>query len=142
VCGDENVPEAARVRAECDAAGAGAWVKWRGHLEGDAIWHEYAHADALVYPSWYEGFGMPPFEAFAAGVPVIASNTSSLGELLQGAAILCDPASPKQFADALGRVLTDKTERERLVAAGRTRAAEFTWRKAAEQTVAVYQRVA
>jgi glycosyltransferase involved in cell wall biosynthesis len=142
VCGDASVPEAARVRAECDTAGAGAWVKWRGHIEGDAIWREYADADALVYPSWYEGFGMPPFEAFAAGVPVVASNTSSLGELLQGAAILCDPRSPKEFAAALARVLTDTAERERLVAAGHARAAQFTWRRAAQQTVAVYERVA
>jgi glycosyltransferase involved in cell wall biosynthesis len=141
VCGDADGPEAARVRAECDSAGAGPWVEWRGHVEGAAIWREYAQADALIYPSWYEGFGLPPFEAFVAGVPVVASNSSSLGELLQGAALLCDPTCPDEFAKSVARVLTDANERERLVRAGRARAAEYTWRRAAERTVAVYEQV-
>jgi glycosyltransferase involved in cell wall biosynthesis len=141
VCGDARGPEAARVRAECEAAGAGQWVEWQGHVEGPAIWREYAQADALIYPSWYEGFGLPPFEAFVAGVPVVASSSSSLGELLQGAALLCDPACPDEFAQAVARVLTDTKEHDRLVAAGHARAAEFTWRRAAERTVAVYEQV-
>jgi glycosyltransferase involved in cell wall biosynthesis len=142
VCGEAGGPEGSRVRAECDAAGAGSWVEWRDHVEGPAIWREYAQADALVYPSWYEGFGLPPFEAFVTGVPVVASNTSSLGELLQDAALLCDPSRPDQFANAIARVLTDPAERDRLISAGRTRAAEFTWRQAAERTAKVYEQVA
>lgn len=140
VCGDAHRAETMKIRDACAARGDG-WLVWRGRVQAADIWKEYANADALIYPSWYEGFGLPPFEAFKARVPVVAARTSSLTELLDGAAVLCDPGSPRAFADALGRVLSDRRERDRLVRAGEERASRFSWRRAAQETLAVYDRV-
>jgi glycosyltransferase involved in cell wall biosynthesis len=140
VCGEAHRAETMKIRDECTARGDG-WLSWRGRVGAADVWKEYANADALIYPSWYEGFGLPPFEAFKAELPVVAAKTSSLTELLEGAALLCDPGSPAAFADALGRVLSDQKERDRLVRAGRERANRFSWRRAAQETLAVYDRV-
>ena len=139
VCGDDTGPESSEIKAHCQP-GTEGWLTFRGAIGQDEVWSEYQRAGALIYPSWYEGFGLPPFEAFGAGVPVVASNTSSLQELLEGAAELCNPGSPRAFADALGRVLTDPAHRQGLIAAGHTRAAGFTWEHTAAETLKVYER--
>jgi len=140
VCGDGDGPESAAIRADCERRAGDRWLTWRGRVTDDLVWSELARATALIYPSWYEGFGLPPFEAFQAAVPVVAAKSSSLSELLQGAALLCDPGSPEEFAAALGRIVSNRSERDRLVRNGRDRAAQYTWRRAAEETVAVYER--
>ena len=95
------------------------------------------HADALVFPSTFEGFGMPVMEALAAGVPVACSDIAPLREIAAGAAVLFDPASVESIAEAVSRLLSDAPIRTRLVEEGRRRAAEFTWDRAARETLEV-----
>ncbi len=94
-------------------------------------------ATALVYPSLYEGFGLPVLEAMAVGTPVVTSDVSSLPELVDGAGLLVDPNDAAQVADAIARVLDDDDLRERLRRAGRARAAGFTWEATARRTAEV-----
>jgi glycosyltransferase involved in cell wall biosynthesis len=112
-----------------------------GHLSADELRVLYAHADVFVFPSLYEGFGMPVLEAMASGAPVITSATTSLREVAGDAAVLIDPHSPEQLAEALVRVLTDRGLRETLRAKGFERAKQFTWQHAARLTFDVYREV-
>ncbi|HEY3021522.1 MAG TPA: glycosyltransferase family 1 protein [Solirubrobacteraceae bacterium] len=100
----------------------------------------YALAEAFVFPSLYEGFGLPVLEAMTRGVPVACSDRSSLPEVAGDAALLFDPDSEEQIAGAIERLLSDGGEAERLRAAGRARAARFTWERTAEQTAESYRR--
>jgi len=115
-------------------------VHWLGLVERTQMPQLMAGAAVLLYPSFYEGFGLPPLEAMAVGAPVIASNTSCLPEVLEDAAILIDPNDARGFAEALEGILTRQDLRERLVKAGRTQARKFTWERCAEQTVDAYRR--
>lgn len=99
----------------------------------------YRGADAFVYPSLYEGFGLPVLEAMARGVPTITSATSSLPEVAGDAALTVDPRSVLHIADSIQRLLTDPPERERLAKAGEARATGFSWRRTAELTLKVYE---
>lgn len=98
-------------------------------------------ADAFVYPSLYEGFGLPVLDAMARGVPVVTSNTSALPELTGDAALQVAPGSTGALATALEHLLTEEGERSRLSAAGRERAKAYTWERTARETLAVYERV-
>ena len=102
----------------------------------------YAGAQAFVFPSFYEGFGMPPLEAMLNGVPVVASTGGSLPEVLGDAAVLVEPNDCDAWVARLDAVLHDANLRRRLVAGGRLHAARFTWDETARQTWAVYQKVA
>ncbi len=97
--------------------------------------------DAFVFPSLYEGFGLPPLEAMACGAPVICSNTSSLPEVVGDAALLVNPRDPGEIANAIERVLTDHPLRDELRGKGILQAAKFSWERAARETLAVYRRV-
>jgi alpha-1,3-rhamnosyl/mannosyltransferase len=96
---------------------------------------------AFVYPSLYEGFGLPPLEAMACGTPVITSNRSSLPEVVGGAALLVDPENIGDLADAMARLAEDAPLRDELRERGLERAREFSWRRTAEMTSAVYESV-
>ncbi|MBI3317978.1 MAG: glycosyltransferase family 4 protein [Candidatus Omnitrophica bacterium] len=98
-------------------------------------------ADCLVFPSLYEGFGFPPLEAMACGLPVVASNRGSLPEILRGAALLVDPEDPGAIAQAVQRVLEDADLRQELRRRGFEHSRGFRWERAAEQTLAVYRSV-
>jgi glycosyltransferase involved in cell wall biosynthesis len=125
---------------ELRAPGAGR-VILTGEVSAEDLDALYRGASAFVYPSLYEGFGLPVLEAMARGIPVIASSTSSLPEVAGDAAILVDPRSVEGLAEAIGRLLTDRAEAERLAAAGRARAESYSWERTARQTLAVYRGV-
>lgn len=101
----------------------------------------YRKAEAFVYPSLYEGFGFPPLEAMAEGCPVISSHTSSMPEVIGDAAEFFDPQDPLSIATALTAVVFMPSRRSDLVIAGRSRLAQFSWDKCAQQTREVYQSV-
>ncbi len=101
----------------------------------------YRGASAFCYPSLHEGFGLPVVEAMARSVPTVTSRTSSLPEVAGDAALGVDPRSVSEIAEALRRVLTDTDLAERLAAAGRERAARFSWEETARRTLQVYREV-
>jgi glycosyltransferase involved in cell wall biosynthesis len=111
-----------------------SWVSWP-ELEG-----LYALADVFVFPSLYEGFGLPVLEAMRRGVPVVCSDRSSLPEVAGDAALLFDPDDPRAIAGAIERVLGDAVESQRLRDAGRLQAQRFTWAATARATADSYER--
>lgn len=106
----------------------------------DAALHRcYAEAAMFVYPSLYEGFGIPPLEAMAAGVPVVAMNVSSVPEVCGGAAAYAAPDDPESLRLAIESVALSASESARLVAAGKARLTHFSWSRCVEETAAVYR---
>jgi glycosyltransferase involved in cell wall biosynthesis len=95
-----------------------------------------------VWPSFYEGFGLPPLEAMACGTPVITSQVSSLPEVVGDAATLVNPEDVDGLTVAMWRVLSDENLRRAMRAKGLKRAQTFSWERAARETLSVYQRVA
>jgi O-antigen biosynthesis alpha-1,2-mannosyltransferase len=91
----------------------------------------YRGAVALVFPSLYEGFGLPPLEAMACGTPVLTSNVCALPEVTGGAALLVDPTNPEQIANGIKRLAGDSSLRRDLREKGLRRAGEFSWQKTA-----------
>ena len=100
----------------------------------------YTNAVCFVFPSFSEGFGLPLIEAMHYGIPCACSNTTSLGEIGNGAALLFNPQNPSEIRDAIVEVITSDATRKRLVTAGIARAAEFSWKKAASQIVGIAER--
>ncbi len=101
----------------------------------------YRLAAVFAFPSFYEGFGLPPLEAMSAGTPVVASFAASLGEVIADAGLLTDPYRPAELADALAAVLESPALAETLAMRGRARAARFTWEACAEKTVAAFDQL-
>ena len=116
-------------------------VQFAGVVEDAQLVKHYQQAVVLVFPSLYEGFGLPVVEAMACGCPVISSNASSLPEATGDAALLADPSDIDGFARHLEQVLADSTVRRKLREKGLTQAAQFTWDRTARETVRVYRRV-
>lgn len=117
------------------------YVVFLGRVEAEDLVYLYNAACCLAHPAFYEGFGLPPLEAMACGTPVVASNISSLPEVVGDAGLLVDPQDEEALAVALHRVLTDHSLRAELSAKGQLRAQSFSWRRAAEETMAIYRRV-
>lgn len=112
----------------------------QARLSESELRYTYQHAAAFVYPSTYEGFGIPLLEAFDSGTPVIANNATSLPEVAGDAALLVDALSVDELSLAIKRVLTDTTLRNNLIQKGKNRAAEFSWEKHVSQTISVYEK--
>lgn len=123
------------------AAGLERHVVCTGPLPVSDLRMLYSHAEVFVFPSIYEGFGMPVLEAMACGAPVITSNTTALPEVAGDAALLVNPEDTDELADAMVRVLNDSSLRAALREKGFRRAKQFTWERAARQTLAVYRDV-
>jgi glycosyltransferase involved in cell wall biosynthesis len=104
------------------------------------VFHELA--TAFVFPSLYEGFGLPPLEAMASGTPVIASSVSSLPEVVGGAAMLVNPENVFDIARGITEVLLDDKLRQDLITKGRRQAASFSWTRTAEEVVRLYEELA
>ena len=117
-------------------------VRFLGYIAAEDLPALYGAALAFVYPSLYEGFGLPPLEAMASGAPVICSNTSSLPEVAGDAALLVHPESVGDLAAALRRVRDDESLRLRLTGAGLERSRLFSWERAAQATLEVYHEAA
>jgi glycosyltransferase involved in cell wall biosynthesis len=114
-------------------------VVWIGCVDNLAEW--MACADAMVYASLYEGFGIPILEAFACGVPVITSNCSSMPEIAGDAAVLVDPYDEQSISQAIANVYNDEGLQKRLIRAGLERNKQFSWTKTAEKTLEVYRKM-
>ncbi len=115
------------------------------HLDSVERWQlpeVYRRADALLFPSWLEGFGLPILEAMACGTPVVTSGRSAMPEVAGPAAVYVDPGSPAGIASAVASLLADEDHRERLAALGRERAASFTWDAAAAATAQILRQAA
>jgi glycosyltransferase involved in cell wall biosynthesis len=113
-----------------------------GYLPEEELPVLYNHATALVYPSLYEGFGLPLVEAMACGTPVLTSSGSSLSEVAQDAALLVPPLEEDKLADAMSALATDEGLRADLRRRGLLRAAAFSWERTARETIEIYREVA
>jgi glycosyltransferase involved in cell wall biosynthesis len=123
----------------------------RLHVEKDAIFTDvvddeslpylYGSAELFVFPSFFEGYGIPVIEAMACGTPVIASNRTSIPEIAEDAAILIDPVNADEIADAIYRVISDTSLRDHLIRKGFERAKRFSWEKTARETLALYNEI-
>ena len=124
------------------ARGVADRVVFTGYVPPGDLPALYAGAACFVFPSVYEGFGLPVLEAMAAGAPVVASRVGAIPEVAGDAALLVDAAQPAALAEAIEAVLADAGLRARLVERGRARARLFSWEATARRTLAVYEAVA
>ncbi len=125
-----------------DELGLRPYCHFLGHVSNCDLLQLYNAALCLVHPAFYEGFGLTPLEAMACGTPVIVSNVSSLPEVVGDAALLVNPNSHEEITVAMMRLITDTALREELRTKGLRRATAFSWKGAAMQTMAVYERAA
>jgi glycosyltransferase involved in cell wall biosynthesis len=117
------------------------YVRFLGYLPEETLAVMYRLAGVFVFPSLYEGFGLPPLEAMASGTPVVTSNVSSLPEVAGDAAVLVDPYSAEAIADGMYRVLTDGTLRSDLKRRGPQRASQFSWESSVRRVREIYGQV-
>jgi glycosyltransferase involved in cell wall biosynthesis len=117
------------------------FVRFLGYLPEETLAVMYRLAGVFVFPSLYEGFGLPPLEAMASGTPVVTSNVSSLPEVAGDAAVLVDPYDARSIADGIHRVLTDESLRRDLRQKGVARAHQFSWETSVRRIRDIYQQV-
>ncbi len=134
-------PHEQELREHANRLGLEADTRFLGWVPDDELEGLYRSATCFVFPSLYEGFGLPVLEAMARGVPVACSRRGALQEVVDGAALTFDPEQPKEIANAIERLLEDGDERERLRAAGHVNVARFSWAETARGTLGVYDRV-
>lgn len=116
-------------------------VRWMGLIPNEDLPAFYSGAAAFIYPSLFEGFGLPVLEAMACGTPVVTSDRAALPELATDAALLVDPEDVGALADAMERVLTDTALAQELRQRGMARSQRFTWAETAARTLAIYREV-
>ena len=130
-----------RLAGQIEALGLQQRVILAGFVPVEDLTPLYGAAEALVFPSLYEGFGFPVAEAMACGCPVITSNVSSLPEVAGEAAMLVDPMSVVEISTAMQRIVEDAALRERLKNDGLTQAARFTWERNAAEILGILRKV-
>ena len=140
VIGDE-VSKYAELRRAVHRHNLHKYVRFLGYMPDETLAVLYRLATVFVFPSLYEGFGLPPLEAMASGTPVVTSNVSSLPEVAGDAAVLVDPYDPVSIADGIRRVLTDSALRDALRTKGFQRAAEFSWEQSVRRVRHIYGEV-
>jgi glycosyltransferase involved in cell wall biosynthesis len=138
VTGDGAPAEVIAIRRKVRDLGLEEHVVFTGSLPRDRMPAMYRAAAAVLYPSVYEGFGLPVLEGMACGTPVITSNTSSLPEAAGNACILVDPRDPIAIARAMNKVTSDSALRQILITRGLERARAFTWSRTASETCKIY----
>jgi glycosyltransferase involved in cell wall biosynthesis len=126
------------VKSEIARPGPGTIVR-TGPLQAEDLDAVYRGADAVAYPSLYEGFGLPVIEAMQRGVPVLGSTTPAVAETAGDAAVLVEPDDVASIAEGLARVLTDASLRDDLIAKGRARASDVSWSATARATLDAYR---
>lgn len=141
VVGGQRQWQAGEVDSVVSRLGLADGVRFTGYLDDADLPALYSAAEAFVFPSLYEGFGLPPLEAMACGTPVITSNTSSLPEVVGDAALMVDPYDVEGLAAAMERALTDGAWRADLRRRGLEHASRYTWEFAAKEVLAVYKSV-
>lgn len=129
--------QSGEIKAAIKESPFAADIRVLGHVSEAQKLYLYQHATVLAFPSWYEGFGMPPLEAMALNLPVVAANTSSLPEVVGEAALSVSPNSVEELASALRQVLTDPALREQLKQKGLEQSRKFSWRNTADVTLKV-----
>ena len=129
------------LHAEIDRGVSDGWLRHLGFVDDELLPDLYAGAALFIYPSIYEGFGLPPIEAMASGVPVIVADRSCLPEVCGDAARYVDPDDPDAFASAIDASLSDASWRAETVTRGLERARQFTWERCVERTIGVYRKV-
>jgi glycosyltransferase involved in cell wall biosynthesis len=122
-----------------DSLGIRERIHFTGYVQPDEIPALYNMASAFVFPSIYEGFGLPILEAMACGCPVITSTTGYAPEVAGDAAMLVNPYRPDEIGNAIQQVLNDAPLRSRLIEKGLQRVKEFSWRKTAQDTIALFE---
>jgi glycosyltransferase involved in cell wall biosynthesis len=140
IIGDE-VSKNPDIRRSVIRSGMQHEVRFLGYVSIDVLRIFFDMAKVFVFPSLYEGFGLPPLEAMAHGTPVVASNTSALPEVVGDAALMVNPENVFEISRALQRVLTDQSLRERMKAAGVKQAQRFSWEASVRRMLAVYEQV-
>ena len=137
----DDISKYASLRRAVQHHGLHKYVRFLGYLPEETLAVMYRLASVFVFPSLYEGFGLPPLEAMASGTPVVTSNISSLPEVTGNAAVLVDPYDPHSIADGIYSVVADPARRADLSAKGVARAHEFSWEAAARRVHQVYTQV-
>jgi glycosyltransferase involved in cell wall biosynthesis len=130
-----------RIFEEIKSSGMEQSIRFLGVVDDGELPMLYNCADLFVYPSLYEGFGLPPLEAMACGIPIITSNTSSLPEVVGNAGIMIDPSDIESLSEEMYRVLKDKELRHRMSRDGLKRSKMFTWEKTVNNVLGVYNEV-
>ena len=130
------------IRQEIESSPVRHRIRHLDYVERPQLAALYRRADALLFPSWLEGFGLPLLEGMACGTPVVTSGTAAMPEIAGPAAVYVDPESPHSIASATAALLRDPQHRDRLVALGRRRAQKFSWDRSAEATAQVLLQVA
>lgn len=114
-------------------------VKYVGYVSDEELKALYEHAACFIYPSFYEGFGLPPLEAMTCGCPVIVSKSSALPEVCGDAALYCDPYSPEDIANKIQQLMSDPELRKNLKQRGMERAKQFSWNQCAKEMMSVIE---
>ena len=115
--------------------------KYVGFVSDSELKSLYKHASCFVFPSFYEGFGLPPLEAMACGCPVIVAKSAALPEIFEDAVLYCDPSCPSSIAKQIRTILSDSVTKNRLANDGLNHAKKFSWSKCAKETLSVIEKI-